>query len=245
MTLWEFAAPRRPQNVSRRLRWPSNLLIMLIDTLVLRLLFPLAAVGFAFHVEELGWGLLNTFLLPPAVALVFAVVALDLAIYLQHRLFHAVPWLWRLHRMHHADLEFDVTTGVRFHPVEIILSMGIKLLVVLSLGAPGLAVLIFEILLNATSLFNHGNVRLPVSLDRWLRCIVVTPEMHRVHHSIRREETNSNFGFNLPWWDYLLKTYRPQPSAGHLLMTIGLDDFRSTEELKLHRMLLQPLRTLH
>jgi sterol desaturase/sphingolipid hydroxylase (fatty acid hydroxylase superfamily) len=157
-------------------------------------------------------------------------------------LFHAVPVLWRLHRVHHADLEFDVTTGVRFHPVEILLSMGIKLAVVAALGAPALAVLLFEVLLNATSMFNHGNVSLPARLDRVLRWLVVTPEMHRVHHSVVPRETNSNFGFNLPWWDRLFGTYRPQPAAGHEAMTIGIEQFRDPAELRLDRLLLQPLR---
>src|SRR6266513_2836287 len=175
-------------------------------------------------------------------AVIVAVIVLDLAIYFQHVLFHAVPVLWRLHRMHHADLEFDVTTGVRFHPVEILLSMVIKLGVVLALGAPALAVLIFEVLLNATSMFNHGNVLLPQPIDRVLRTIVVTPEIHRVHHSIEPPETNSNFGFNLPWWDRLFGTYRAQPAAGHDAMTIGIEQFRDARELRLDRMLLQPFR---
>nr|WP_284047903.1 sterol desaturase family protein [Halomonas gemina] len=173
-------------------------------------------------------------------AVVVSVVMLDVAIYFQHRLFHAVPWLWRLHRMHHADLEFDVTTGLRFHPLEILISMGIKLAVVTLLGTPALAVLIFEVLLNATSMFNHGNVRLPARVDRWLRLAVVTPDMHRVHHSIVRQETDSNFGFNLPWWDRLFGTYRDQPAAGHLGMTIGIEAFREAHDLRLDRMLLQP-----
>jgi len=170
------------------------------------------------------------------------VVLLDLAIYGQHVAFHAVPALWRLHRMHHADLEFDVTTGLRFHPGEILLSMAIKLVAVAALGAPPLAVLAFEIMLNATSLFNHGNVRLPLGLDRRLRLVVVTPDMHRVHHSMERQETDSNFGFNLPWWDHLFGTYRAQPVMGHARMMIGIDRFRHPRELWLHRMLLQPFR---
>jgi sterol desaturase/sphingolipid hydroxylase (fatty acid hydroxylase superfamily) len=170
------------------------------------------------------------------------VILLDLTIYLQHVLFHAVPVLWRLHRMHHADLEFDVTTGVRFHPFEILLSMVIKLVVVAALGAPALAVLVFEVLLNATSMFNHGNVRLPAALDRLMRWIIVTPEMHRVHHSIAPRETNSNFGFNLPWWDRWFGTYRAEPAAGHENMTIGIEQFRDPRELRLDRMLAQPFR---
>jgi sterol desaturase/sphingolipid hydroxylase (fatty acid hydroxylase superfamily) len=173
---------------------------------------------------------------------VVSVIVLDLAIYLQHVLFHAVPALWRLHRMHHADLEFDVTTGLRFHPIEILLSMMIKLAVVAALGTPAVAVLIFEVLLNATSMFSHSNVRIPLGLDRVLRWFVVTPDMHRVHHSILSRETNSNFGFNVPWWDRLFGTYRPQPAAGHETMTIGIEQFRDPRELGLDRMLLQPFR---
>jgi sterol desaturase/sphingolipid hydroxylase (fatty acid hydroxylase superfamily) len=199
----------------------------------------------AFLAESKGWGLFNILPLPAWLAIPPAVLLLDLTIYGQHVAFHAVPLLWRLHRTHHADLEFDVTTGLRFHPGEILLSMAIKLAAVAVLGAPPLAVLIFEILLNATSLFNHGNVRLPLGLDRLLRLIVVTPDMHRVHHSIDRPETNSNFGFNLPWWDRLFGTYRAQPALGHERMTIGIDKFRDPRELRLDRMLWQPLRDDH
>ena len=241
MAGWEVMAPRRSQAIGRWVRWPNNLGVVIIDTILLRLLFPAAAVGAALGGEEQGWGLLNNLPLPPWIAVIAAVIVLDLAIYFQHVLFHAVPALWRLHRMHHADLEFDVTTGVRFHPVEILLSMVIKLGVVLALGAPALAVLIFEVLLNATSMFNHGNVLVPQRIDRVLRTIVVTPEMHRVHHSIEPPETNSNFGFNLPWWDRLFGTYRAQPAAGHAGMTIGLDLFRNIEDLRLDRMLFQPM----
>ncbi len=241
MAGWEVVAPRRSQAIGRWLRWPNNLGILIVDTIILRLLFPTAILGLALGGEERGWGLLNSLPLPRWIAVIVAVIALDLAIYFQHVLFHAVPALWRLHRMHHADLEFDVTTGVRFHPVEIVLSMMIKLGVVLALGAPALAVLIFEVLLNATSMFNHGNVRLAERTDRFLRKIVVTPEMHRVHHSIEPAETNSNFGFNLPWWDRLFGTYRVQPAGGHAGMTIGIDRFRHVEDLRLDRMLIQPL----
>jgi sterol desaturase/sphingolipid hydroxylase (fatty acid hydroxylase superfamily) len=192
--------------------------------------------------ETRGWGLFNLMAVPAWVGVVSSVVVLDLAIYLQHVLFHAVPVLWRLHRMHHADLEFDVSTGLRFHPLEILLSMLIKFTVIVALGAPAVAVLIFEVLLNATSMFNHGNVRIPTSLDRTLRWIVVTPDMHRVHHSILSRETNSNFGFNLPWWDRLFGTYWAQPTAGHDGMTIGIEQFREPRELGLDRMLLQPFR---
>ena len=242
MAAWEAVAARRPQRIGRLTRWPSNLLIVVLDTLAVRLVFPLAAVGAAYMASKNGWGLLNIVTLPGWLAVIIAVLMLDAAIYFQHRLFHTVPWLWRLHRMHHADLEFDVTTGLRFHPIEIVLSMAIKLTMVLALGAPALAMVIFEVLLNATSMFNHGNVRLPLWLDKRLRLVVVTPDMHRVHHSVIVRETNSNFGFNLPWWDRLFGTYRDQPEKGHLGMTIGIEDFRTEQDLRLDRMLIQPFR---
>jgi len=242
MTAWELLAPRRDLEFGRGLRWPNNLGVVVVDTLVLRLVFPTAAVGLALFAEAQGWGLLNVFAVPYGLAVIASVILLDLAIYLQHVLFHAVPALWRLHRMHHADLAFDVSTGVRFHPIEILLSMVIKFTVVAALGVPALGVLLFEVLLNATSMFNHGNVRMPERLDRVLRWIVVTPDMHRVHHSATPRETNSNFGFNLPWWDRLFGTYRAQPAAGHDAMIIGIEQFRDPKELRLDRMLLQPFR---
>jgi sterol desaturase/sphingolipid hydroxylase (fatty acid hydroxylase superfamily) len=242
MAAWELLAPRRHLEFGRSLRWPNNLGIVVVDTLVLRLAFPTAAVGLALFAETQGWGLFNALAVPGWLAVIGSVVLLDLAIYLQHVLFHAVPALWRLHRMHHADLAFDVSTGVRFHPIEILLSMVIKFTVVAALGAHALGVLLFEVLLNATSMFNHGNVRMPERLDRVLRWIVVTPDMHRVHHSVTPRETNSNFGFNLPWWDRLFGTYRAQPAAGHDAMTIGIEQFRDPGELRLDRMLLQPFR---
>jgi sterol desaturase/sphingolipid hydroxylase (fatty acid hydroxylase superfamily) len=242
MALWELAAPRRRQEIPRVIRWTNNLGLVVIDTIVLRLSFPILAVGLAVIAQDRGWGLFNIIAVPGWVASLVSIVVLDLVIYLQHVMFHAVPALWRLHRMHHADLEFDVTTGLRFHPVEILLSMGIKLAMVMALGPPAVAVLIFELLLNATAMFNHSNVRLPTFVDRVLRLIVVTPDMHRVHHSIRPEETNSNFGFNLPWWDRLLGTYKAQPTAGHEGMSIGIEQFRTTRELWLDRMLVQPVK---
>jgi sterol desaturase/sphingolipid hydroxylase (fatty acid hydroxylase superfamily) len=241
MAAWEIAAPRRRREIPRLLRWSNNLAIVALDTVIVRLGFPIAAVGLALHAQANGWGLLPALGLPDWAAFLLALAALDLAIYLQHVMFHAVPALWRLHRMHHADLEFDVTTGLRFHPVEILLSMGIKLAAVAALGAPPLAVLAFEVLLNATAMFNHSNVAIPPAVDRWLRLLVVTPDMHRVHHSVIPAETNSNFGFNLPLWDRLLGTYRAQPLAGHEGMTIGLAMFRTRRDLWLHRMLAQPL----
>ena len=238
----ELLAPRRQLTVDRWRRWPGNVGVVVISTVLIRIVFPTAAVGLAVVADANGWGLLNLVAVPDWLAILVAIILFDLIIYAQHRLFHAVPMLWRLHRMHHADLEFDVTTGVRFHPVEILLSMLIKLGAVAVLGAPALGVMIFEILLNATSLFNHSNIRLPAAVDGGLRRIVVTPDMHRVHHSIVARETDSNFGFNLPWWDRLFGTYRAQPAAGHAKMTIGLARFRDPSELRLDRMLLQPLR---
>jgi len=242
MAVWELLAPRRPQAVARNWRWPNNLGVVAVDVLLVRVLLPITAVGLALIAEAHGIGLFNMIALPTWASIVLSVMLLDLAIYLQHVLFHAVPALWRLHRMHHADLEFDVTTGLRFHPIEILLSTGIKLVVVAALGTPAAAVLIFEVLLNATSMFNHSNIRIPERFDGLLRWFVVTPDMHRVHHSILSRETNSNFGFNLPWWDRLLGTYRAQPAAGHEAMTIGIEQFREPRELALDRMLLQPFR---
>jgi sterol desaturase/sphingolipid hydroxylase (fatty acid hydroxylase superfamily) len=238
----EFLVPQRSQAIGRAWRWPNNLGVVVLNTVLLRMVFPTTAVGVALIAETRGFGLLNAIRLPDWVALLAAVLVLDLAIYLQHVLFHAVPVLWRLHRMHHADLEFDVSTGLRFHPIEILLSMLIKFAVVAAIGAPALSVLIFEMLLNATSMFNHANMRIPERIDRVLRWLVVTPDMHRVHHSIVARETNSNFGFNLPWWDRLFGTYTAQPAAGHEAMTIGIEQFRDPGELRLDRMLAQPLR---
>ncbi|PIU16716.1 MAG: fatty acid hydroxylase, partial [Gallionellales bacterium CG08_land_8_20_14_0_20_59_87] len=241
--LWELAAPRRVLTVSKGLRWASNLGIVVLNTVLLRLLFPLAAVGVAAFCKANGWGLLNHFHIPFVIAVPLAVIVLDFVIWLQHVMVHAVPALWRLHRVHHADPDYDVTTGARFHPIEIVLSMLIKFATIAVLGPPVVAVVIFEVLLNATAMFNHGNIRLPSALDRVLRWFVVTPDMHRVHHSIEDDEANSNFGFNLPWWDRLFGTYREQPRAGHLGMTIGIRDHRDPREVaRLPGMLLLPFK---
>lgn len=243
MAIWELVAPRRHQALARRSRWPGNLGVVVLDTLIVRLLFPAGAVGLAVLGEARGWGLFNAVELPGWSEVLISVIALDLVLYGQHVLFHAAAPLWRLHRMHHADLEFDVTTGVRFHPVEIVLSMLIKLAAIVALGPPAVAVLAFEILLNASSMFSHGNIRIPRGLDRIVRLFVVTPDMHRVHHSIVVRETNSNFGFNLSLWDRLFGTYRAEPEAGQEGMTLGLKNFRDARELRLDNMLLQPLRS--
>ncbi len=222
MATWEAAAPRRARLHSRLRRWSANLGLVVFNSVLLRLVFPLAAVAFASLAAERGWGLLNNLALPEWVALLLAVVALDFAIYLQHVMFHAVPALWRLHRVHHADPDFDVTTGARFHPIEIILSMLIKFAVIAVLGAPAAAVLVFEVLLNATAMFNHANLKLPAEVDAMLRRLLVTPDMHRVHHSTDIAEANSNFGFNLPWWDRLFGTYRAAARLPQESMAIGV-----------------------
>ncbi|MGK2951739.1 MAG: sterol desaturase family protein [Thiobacillus sp.] len=242
MGVWEWLAPRRALSTSKSRRWRANLGIVMLDTAAVRLLLPVTAVAMALLAQQRGWGLLNQVELPHALELLIGVLVLDCVIYLQHVMFHAVPALWRLHRVHHSDLDFDVTTGVRFHPIEIVLSMGIKLAAIVVLGPSALAVLVFEVMLNAVTMFNHGNVRLPAAIDRVLRLIVVTPEMHRVHHSILPHETNSNFGFSFPWWDRLFGTYRAQPERGHLGMTIGLDAFRDPGTLGFGQLLLQPFR---
>lgn len=240
MALWELLAPRRPPAHARRRRWPSNLGIVVLNTLAVRVVWPMGAVGVALFAEERRWGLLQNWAVPPWLATGITIVILDLVLYLQHVMFHAVPLLWRLHRMHHADLEFDATTGVRFHPLEVLLSMGIKGAAVLLLGPPALGVLLFEVLLNATALFSHGNVRLPAAADGIIRWLTVTPDMHRVHHSAVAAETNSNFGFNLSLWDRLFGTYRAQPAAGHEGMTIGLPQYRDAHALRLDWMLALP-----
>ena len=242
MALWEWRLPRRQLTAGRRPRWPGNLGILALDIVAVRLLVPTSAVGVALLASARGWGLFNLLGLPSAVALVAGVIALDLVIYGQHVVFHHVPWLWRFHRMHHADLDIDVTTGVRFHPVEILLSLAIKMVAVVALGVPAAAVLIFEVLLNATSMFNHSNVALPPRLEPIVRWLVVTPQMHQVHHSVVRAETDSNFGFNLPWWDRLFGTYRAAPAAGDNGVRIGLPIFREVAELRISRLLTQPFR---
>jgi len=240
MAAWEVLAPRRALTQSKAVRWYSNLGIVAVNTVLARIIFPLAPIAVAAVAHDRGWGVLNLYQAPEWCAVLAAVVVLDFAIYLQHVMVHAVPMLWRLHRMHHADLDFDVTTGARFHPIEIILSLAIKMAVIVLIGAPVVAVLIFEVALNATAMFNHANVNLPLGVDRYLRWLVVTPDMHRVHHSVLPHETNSNFGFNLPWWDRLFGTYRDQPEKGHEGMDIGIDLFREPGELHLHKMLAQP-----
>lgn len=244
MGIAEATSPRRRREIPRLFRWSNNLSIVVIDSLLLSLIFPLLAVALASIAAANGWGLLSILNLPFWISFCLAILLLDLAIYWQHVLFHRVPFLWRLHRVHHTDLEIDLTTGLRFHPLEILLSMLIKLTLVVLLGPPALAVLVFEILLNGASMFNHSNLRLAPHLDKWLRRVLVTPDMHRVHHSVLIEETNSNYGFFIPWWDRLFKTYRDQPKNGHQGMQIGIAELRDMKEMRIDRLLLQPLRSI-
>lgn len=240
--LWELAAPKRALTISKSVRWVNNLGLVFFNSFMLRVLFPAAAVGVAVFASEQGWGLFNYYSeLPFWFEVVAAVIIMDFVIYIQHVMVHAIPVLWRLHRLHHADLDYDVTTGARFHPIEIILSMLIKFATILLLGPAVIAVIIFEVMLNATAMFNHGNISLPKTLDKYLRLILVTPDMHRVHHSIEDDEANSNFGFSLPWWDRLFGTYRDQPRGGHVGMTIGINKYRDPKQVSwLPGMLIMP-----
>ena len=240
LAVCEILAPRRKLLTSKVQRWFANLTLIALNPLSVVLIFPLLPIGLSMFASEQGWGLLNQWALPYWLEVLIGVVVLDFVVYAQHVLHHAMPVLWRLHMVHHADLDFDMTTGLRFHPIEIIVSMVIKLSAVAALGAPPLAVLIFEIALNSTAMFNHANIRLPGKLDRMLRLIVVTPDMHRVHHSVIIKETNSNYGFNLPWWDRLFGTYKDQPQKGHTDMVIGLSQFRDPQKLTLPRILILP-----
>ncbi len=240
MALLELLIPKRPLTAPKPARWFANLGIVALNTLALRLLLPVTAIGAASFANMHGWGLLNILSLHSITALLLAIVLLDLAIYAQHLLFHAMPILWRLHMVHHADHDIDVTTGLRFHPIEILLSMLIKIGVVIAIGAPMEAVLLFEIVLNGMAMFNHANIHLPAKLDRLLRLFIVTPDMHRVHHSEEKHETNSNYGFNLSVWDRLFGTYTPQPELGHTGMRIGLTQFHSANTHTLRWMLSAP-----
>ncbi len=240
IALAEARWPRRKRSHHRLTRWPSNLGMVGLDNLLVRLLVPLVPVALALQLD--GSGLFGVIGLTRPASILAAVVLMDLAIYWQHVLFHRVPILWRLHRLHHTDTDYDATTALRFHPVEILLSIGIKLAVIAVLGAPAEGVILFEVLLNATAMFNHGNLKLPERVDAALRLVLVTPDFHRVHHSDIPEETHSNFGFSAPWWDYMFGTYVAQPKLGHEGMTIGLPMFRAPEELRLDRLLTQPFR---
>ena len=229
MAIWEVLAPRRQLTVSKLMRWTNNIGLVVFNTVVLRLIFPAAAVGVAAYADSHSWGVLHVWQPPFWLAVMITIIAMDFIIYLQHVLVHAVPLLWRLHRVHHADLDYDLTTGARFHPIEIIVSMLIKFATIVVLGPPVVAVILFEVILNGMAMFNHGNVRLPLAVDKIIRRLLVTPDMHRVHHSVEDDEANSNFGFNLSIWDRLFGTYAEQPRKGHDGMTIGIRQFRDTK----------------
>jgi len=243
LALAEVIWPRRSLTVTKSRRWVANIGIIVADALVVRLLFPVLPMTLAATAQAKGWGLFNLLGIAGWIELLTGLLILDLVIYLQHRLFHRLPLLWQLHRMHHTDLDLDVSSGTRFHPFEIALSLLIKMVVVLLFGIAPLTVLLFEILLNATSMFNHANLAIPPAIDRWLRLILITPDLHRVHHSVIPRETDSNFGFSQPWWDRLLGTYRDQPSEGHARMTIGLREYRNQNELSIWRLLRIPFET--
>jgi sterol desaturase/sphingolipid hydroxylase (fatty acid hydroxylase superfamily) len=225
--IWEFFQSKRPLKQSKSKRWFNNLALIGLDSLIVRFLLPAGAVGIATWAEERGFGLLNTVELNTTLSIILAVIILDMIIYWQHRLFHVVPILWRLHQVHHADRDIDVSTGLRFHPIEILVSMMIKFTAVILLGAPAAAVILFEVILNGMAMFNHGNIKLPKTLDTWIRILFVTPDMHRVHHSILKHETNSNYGFNMSIWDKVFGSYHAQPDMGHQNMTIGLEQYQA------------------
>lgn len=242
MALLETLFPRRPRGFKRRQRWFANFGVLVIASLLVRVLLPWLPVSVALYAQSMNIGLFNIFTFSGPIAVLLGVVFLDFCIYAQHVAMHKVPVLWRLHRMHHADLDYDVSTGIRFHPVEIFLSLFYKMALVLALGIDPVAVILFEVILNAMAMFNHANFKLPLKVDKILRRVIVTPDMHRVHHSSIQTETDSNYGFNVSLWDRLFKTYTAQPSKGHDKMTIGLSYFREDKDLSLWRMLLQPLR---
>jgi len=242
MALWERYAPMRALVAPRLTRWATNWSISLIDAVMVRLVFGAAALGAAFDAAARGWGLFNTLDWAPWVEVLISFVLLDLAIWAQHLVSHKIPILWRLHRVHHVDRDIDVTTAIRFHPFEIAFSMILKIGLVYALGVPAAAVVLFEVVLNGAAMFNHANVRLPERADRWLRLVVVTPDMHRVHHSVRRREHDSNYGFNLSVWDRIFGTYTEQPEGGHQGMTIGLPEHQDRRPNSLLWALVFPFR---
>lgn len=242
MALWEIREPWRDMRALKTRRWLANLGIFAVDIALVRLIFPASALGFAAYAQSMNWGLIPALGLGGMAAGVLGFLLLDLAIYFQHRLFHAVPWLWRLHRVHHSDTELDVTSGFRFHPLEILASMLIKGAAILALGIDPATVLVFEIVLNGSSLFSHANIRIPPWLEKALNLIMVTPMIHRIHHSVEQIETDSNFGFNLIWWDKIFGTFTAAPQAGHDNLRLGLDQFREVEEQRVDRLIAQPFR---
>ena len=243
LTIWEISTPKRELLELRRFRWISNIGLIIISSLLVRFILPTAAVGIALHVEQENWGFLNHYDLPFALQFLLAFILMDLAIYFQHVMFHALPLFWRFHRVHHTDLDCDITTGLRFHPFEIVISILFKFLVIATIGAPVVAVVIFEITLNAASMFTHSNIKIPSTLERIVRWFIVTPDMHRIHHSIEENETNSNFGFFMSIWDRLLGTYTKEPEGGHTNMKIGLRNFREPKWQNLRWLIYLPFVT--
>lgn len=241
-TLWENVLPRKELTVSRAFRWVNNLSLVALNSVVIALVMPIAAFQAAVIASEHQWGLFQLMSLPDWLNVLLSIILLDFIIYVQHVIFHRVPVLWKLHRMHHADLDIDVTTGARFHPIEILISMVIKIAAVFMLGVSPIAIVTFEIILNASAMFNHSNAKLALPVDAWLRKAIVTPDMHRVHHSVIPRETHSNFGFFLSVWDRMFSTYRAQPELGHEHVVIGLPDIRDKQEQRLDKLLTQPFR---
>jgi sterol desaturase/sphingolipid hydroxylase (fatty acid hydroxylase superfamily) len=239
---WESMAPRRSFRIKRKSRWPFNLSISAINVLCLKLVFVITATDLAQIAQSHGWGLLNWLSVTQWTAIILSAVLLDLAIYWQHRIFHLVPFFWRFHKVHHVDQAFDVTTGTRFHPLESIFSMALKLMVILLIGAHPIGVLIFEVLLNCCAMFNHGNITLPKKMDKLIRTFIVTPDMHRVHHSTIVRETNSNYGFSISLWDFIFKSYTKAPSLGQNEMIFGVEEYQDQKYLKIKELLLLPFR---
>jgi len=240
MLAWERLAPRRKPVMQTLLRRGNNLLLVLFNILLVRFMLPLTAAGVAELCLYQDWGLLNKYSIDLPLAVIISLIAFDFFLYVQHVLLHKIPSLWCLHRVHHIDQDVDVTTGLRLHPFEVALSTLVRILVVLVLGAPAVAVMLFEVTLNSVTMFNHGNISISPFLDRWLRWIIVTPDMHRVHHSINLDERDSNYGFNLSWWDRLFGTYRPQPRDGHQQMRVGLSEFSGKITVNLMWLLFNP-----
>jgi sterol desaturase/sphingolipid hydroxylase (fatty acid hydroxylase superfamily) len=243
--MWEHLAPKRKLILKRKKRWPFNLSVVFITNLFIRFVVPFSATGVAYLTQIQQFGILNHISLSQELKVLLSILALDLTIYIQHYLFHHVPILWRFHKVHHIDQDFDVTTGIRFHPVEIILSLVIKCGAIMILGAPIIAVILFELILNITAMFNHGNVRMPFKLDLFLRFIIVTPDMHRIHHSVIPSEYNKNFGFNVSFWDRIFRTYQDQPRKGHAAMTTGLESYQDISKTGPFRLLILPFLSQH
>ena len=242
MAVLEMLLPRRQLTVSKSRRWLSNLGLSALNTILLRVFIPIAGVAAAYWAEDRNWGLLKLVEFADWIGILIFLLVFDLLIYFQHRLFHKVPFLWRLHRTHHTDLDYDVTTGSRFHPLSILISAFIKLALILILGPLAIAVVLAEVLLNATAMFNHSNIKIPVRLVKLLRNFVVTPDMHRIHHSVDAVEHNRNFGFNFPWWDRLFGTYLAEPKLGQEAMGIGINGFEDDSSISLQHLLTQPFK---